>query len=205
MILKRLRSETQAQHSALESRMPLMDPAFSLADYWRLLARFHGYYVPLEARLVAWSRTEGQRINYAERVKVPELERDLYALGATADTIAQSPRCAALPELATEAEGLGCLYVVEGSTLGGQVIRRLLQKSFGLSPESGVAFFSGYGAETGTRWKAFGGRLEEAAARLGQDDAIIAGANETFRTLGIWLENASHPRPPFSIHPSIHP
>ena len=187
MILKRLRSETQAQHSALESRMPLMDPAFSLADYWRLLARFHGYYVPLEARLVAWSRTEGQRINYAERVKVPELERDLIALGETAETIAQLPRCAALPVLTTEADGLGCLYVVEGSTLGGQVITRQLQKGLGLSPASGGAFFNGYGAETGARWKAFGFGLEEAAARLDQDDAIIAGANETFRTLAHWL------------------
>jgi len=181
-----------------------MDPAFSLADYWRLLARFYGYYVPLEARLVAWSRTEAQRINYAGRVKVPELERDLFALGETADAIAQSPRCAALPALATEAEGLGCLYVVEGSTLGGQVIKRQLQKSLGLSAGSGVAFFSGYGAETAARWKSFGCGLEEAAARLDQDDAIIAGANETFRTLGIWLENASEPPPPFSVHPSTH-
>ena len=166
-----------------------MDPAFSLADYRRLLARFYGYYVPLEARMVAWSRVEARGIDYAERVKVPELERDLIALGETAETIAQLPRCTVLPALATEAEALGCLYVVEGSTLGGQVITRQLLKSLGLTVENGVAFFNGSGAETGARWKAFGAWLEEAAARLDhdQDDAIIAGANETFRTLGDWL------------------
>jgi len=97
------------------------------------------------------------------------------------------PHCAALPALATEAEGLGCLYVVEGSTLGGQVITRQLLKSLGLTAENGVAFFNGYGAETGLRWKAFGAWLEEGAAQLDHDDAIIAGANETFRTLGDWL------------------
>jgi len=187
MILKQLRAETQTLHSALEAQVPVMDPAFSLADYRRLLARFYGYYLPLETRLVAWSRAEGRRIDYAERLKVPALERDLIALGETAETIARLPRCTALPALATEAEGLGCLYVVEGSTLGGQVITRQLQKSLGLAPESGDAFFNGYGAETGPRWKAFGVRMEEAAARLAQDDAIIAGANETFRTLGDWL------------------
>lgn len=187
MILQRLRSDTQAQHSALEAHIPLMDPAFSLADYRRLLGRFYGYYVPLEARLVVWSRAEGRGIDYAGRVKAPALERDLIALGETAETIAQLPRCAALPALATEAQGLGCLYVVEGSTLGGQVITRQLQKSLGLPPESGAAFFNGYGAETGARWKAFGAGLEDAAARLNQDDAIITGANDTFRTLGDWL------------------
>jgi heme oxygenase len=187
MILKRLRTETQVLHSALEARIPVMDPAFSLAGYRRLLTRFYGFYVPLETRLVAWSRAEGRGLDYAERVKVPALERDLIALGETAETVAQLPRCAALPALATEAQGLGCLYVVEGSTLGGQVITRQLQKSLGLSSESGVAFFNGYGAETGARWKTFGFRLEEAAARLDQDDALIAGANETFRTLERWL------------------
>jgi len=186
-ILKRLRAETQTHHMALESQMPVMDPAFSLADYRLLLARFYGYYVPLEARLVAWSRVEGRGMDYAERLKVPELERDLLALGETADTIAMLPHCDEIPKLATEAEGLGCLYVVEGSTLGGQMITRQLQKSLGLSPESGVAFFHGYGSETGVRWQAFGRWLEEAAGRLEQDDAIIAGANETFRTLGDWL------------------
>mgnify|MGYP003871919305 CR=1 FL=1 len=187
MISKKLRAETQALHSALEARIPVMDPAFSPADYRRLLVRFYGYYLPLEARLVAWSQADARRIDYAERLKAPALERDLIALGETAETIARLPRCAVLPALATEAEGLGCLYVVEGSTLGGQVITRQLQKSLGLAPESGDAFFSGYGAETGPRWKAFCSCLEEAAARLDQDDAIIAGANETFRTFGDWL------------------
>jgi len=187
MIFKRLRAETQVLHSALEARIPVMDPTFSLADYQRLLTRFYGYYLPLEPRLLAWSRAEGRGIDYAERLKVPALERDLLALGETPETLAQLPRCAALPALATEAEGLGCLYVVEGSTLGGQVITRQLQKTLGLSPESGDAFFGGYGVETGARWKAFGVRMEEAAARLAQDDAIIAGANETFRTLEHWL------------------
>jgi len=185
MILQQLRTETQALHSALEARIPLLDATFSRADYRRLLGRFYGYYVPLEARLAGWS--QGREMDYAERVKVPELERDLLALGETAAGIGQLPRCTALPALATEAERLGCLYVVEGSTLGGQIITRHLQKSLGLSPENGVAFFHGHGAATGARWKAFGGLLEAAAARLEDDEAIIASANETFRTLDGWL------------------
>jgi len=187
MILKQLRSETHAQHSALESRIPLMDPAFSLENYRRLLARFYGYYVPLEMRLVAWSRAEARGFDYAERVKVPELERDLIALGDTVETIARLPHCTALPRLATEAEGLGCLYVVEGSTLGGQVITRQLQKNFAITPDTGGAFFAGYGAETGSRWQEFGAMITSQALRLEQDDVIVASANRTFETLDQWL------------------
>jgi len=187
MILKRLRSETQAQHSALESRIPLMDPALSLLEYRLLLTRFYGYYVPLEARLVAWSEAEARGINYVERMKVPELERDLIALGETAETIARLPRCAALPALATEAEALGCLYVVEGATLGGQLITKQLQKNFAMTRETGGAFFAGYGAETGLRWQEFGAMITAQALRLERDDVIVASANRTFETLGHWL------------------
>ncbi len=51
MILQRLRDESSRNHSAIESQMPLLDPSMSLSTYRQLLARFLGYYAPLEDRL----------------------------------------------------------------------------------------------------------------------------------------------------------
>src|SRR5690606_24994604 len=50
---------------------------------------------------------------------------------------------------------LGFLYVKQGSTLGGQVICRALQKSVRLSPSAGLRFFNGFGDYTRKVWSDF--------------------------------------------------
>ena len=126
-------------------------------------------------------------IDYIEWLKTPRLERDLIALGATADELAKNPRCRELPEMAAISQALGCLYVIEGATLGGRTITRRLQASLGLTPETGGAFFAGYGAETGPRWQAFGAMLSAVAERRSGEDQIVASANRTFETMGRWI------------------
>jgi heme oxygenase len=49
---------------------------------------------------------------------------------------------------------VGCLYVLEGATLGGQFISRHLA-TLGIGPANGGLFFHGYGAKTGEMWKSF--------------------------------------------------
>ena len=182
MILKRLRSETAQQHSAMETQLPLLDPTLTHDAYVQLVARFWGYYAPLEAQLehVYPIDFEGK-----ERLNTPLLEDDLRSMG---QSLALLPHCTNLPALTDLPQVLGCLYVIEGATLGGQLISRQLQTTLGLTCSSGAAFFSGYGALTGTRWRAFCTFLTETAAPLGQDRTIIASANATFETLGLWLK-----------------
>jgi heme oxygenase len=186
-ILKRLRQETSERHAGLEQRMTVMDPHLSRADYRALIEGFFGYYVPLEARLGASSAWAELSFDFAARQKVPRLEKDLMALGKTAEELTRLPRCAELPELDTMPQVLGCLYVIEGATLGGQVITRHLLATHGITPETGGAFFAGYGAETGPQWQAFGAMIAAAAERFGAADEIIASANRTFATLDRWL------------------
>ncbi|MCW1913160.1 biliverdin-producing heme oxygenase [Luteolibacter sp. GHJ8] len=186
MILKRLRHETRELHMALEERLPLLSPELSVGDYRALLRRFHGYYAPLEEGLVKAGRWREIGLDCPERLKVGALERDLAVLGDDSARIAALPRCANLPEVESLAGSLGCFYVIEGATLGGQIISRHLLQNLNLTPETGCAFFSGYGAETGSRWKAFGEILTN-ATREGDGDAIVASANRTFSTLSEWL------------------
>ncbi|MBC8012307.1 MAG: biliverdin-producing heme oxygenase, partial [Burkholderiales bacterium] len=148
---------------------------------------FFGYYAPLEARLGASPFWADLAFDFAARRKMPRLEQDLVALGQTAEELTRLPRCAELPELDTLPQVLGCLYVIEGATLGGQVITRHLLATHGITPETGGAFFAGYGAETGPQWQAFGAMITTAAERLGGENEIIASANRTFETLARWL------------------
>lgn len=187
MTLKRLHDETSARHAALERRLPLLEPQLSRKSYRCLVNKFHGYYAPLEERMLALPWWREINFDYVERLKTPRLEQDLIALGATVDELAKNPRCGELPELATISQALGCLYVIEGATLGGRTITRHLQASLGLTPETGGAFFAGYGAETGPRWQAFGTMLSALAERRSGEDEIVSSANQTFETMGRWL------------------
>lgn len=187
MTLQRLKLATRERHAAIESRSVLLDPQLSLPAYRDSLTRFFGYYAPLEIRLSDALISHGADIAYDERYKCPQLRRDLVTLGAAPQKLAQIPQCQALPDLTTPAKLFGCLYVIEGATLGGQIITRHLRASLGLTPESGAAFFSGYGERTGSRWKEFCNHLSAFAARADSDHEIVASANATFESLHRWL------------------
>ena len=201
---------TSASHTALEDQLPLMNADLSRQDYCQFVSRFFGFYAPLEVQLLASPHWHQLAFDYAPRQKTPRLAQDLLALGRSDAALAATPRCMDLPACTTPEQLLGCLYVIEGATLGGRTITRHLQTQLGLTPESGGAFFDGYGAQTGSHWKAFCTMLSENADRpLGhaandaadhvsvesRHAAIVAGANQTFETLTRWLFPAPlHPR-----------
>ena len=193
---------TSASHTALEDQLPLMNADLTREDYFQFVSRFFGFYAPLEVQLLASPHWHQLAFDYAPRQKTPRLAQDLLALGRSDAALAATPRCTDLPACTSAEQLLGCLYVIEGATLGGRSITRHLQTQLGLTPESGGAFFDGYGVQTGSHWKAFCTMLSENADRqMGHsaDDfadhfsvenrhaAIVAGANQTFETLTHWL------------------
>ncbi|RZK54693.1 MAG: heme oxygenase, partial [Hymenobacter sp.] len=94
----------------------------------------------------------------------------------------QLASCPAMPPLDTWPQLLGAMYVLEGSTLGGQVIARQLAKAN--IPQR--LYFSGYGERTGTMWKAFCQLLTQAATPENEAD-IVQSARLTFQQLDAWL------------------
>ena len=187
MILKHLKEATRSRHTALESRLPLLDPHLARHAYREFVHLFFGYYEPLEEKLMAQPCWESIGFDYAERRKTPRLVEDLVALGDSVEAIEGLARCQNLPALANPGQVLGCLYVVEGATLGGQIISRHLQSGLGLNATSGASFFSGYGPQTGSRWKAFCAMLEANADKNGNHHDMVDSARQTFETLGQWL------------------
>jgi heme oxygenase len=184
VILSRLRSETRPHHDAVEARLGLLDRTTTPDGYRDLLLRFWGFYQPVEARIGGLADWPGLGLDYDRRRKAPLLERDLAACGV-GRALLDGFRCPALPDLASVPHALGCLYVLEGATLGGRVITRHLRGlSGGPFP---CAFFASYGDDVGAMWKAFGSFLTDYAAGRGEDDRIVQSARSTFDALGAWL------------------
>ena len=186
-ILKLLKDKTRESHIALERQMPLLDAALLPGTYRHMVQQLFTYHKPLEAALLSSSGFAELGIAYSERAKTARLGRDLEALGLSTRDIEHLRDCESLPPLAHPSHIFGCLYVLEGATLGGQIVARHLQASLRLTADSGASYFSGYGVDTGPRWKAFCALLTAYAARADVHDDILAGAHATYATLSAWM------------------
>jgi len=81
---------------------------------------------------------------------------------------------------------LGSIYVLEGSTLGGQLIQPHLQQTLGLERGQGSSYFVGYGRQTAAMWQSFRHYVLRHSA-LDADDAMFRSAALTFQALERWL------------------
>jgi len=182
--LSRLKAATRSEHVALDTALDLMSPALDLAGYRRRLELFFGYYAPLESALAASTDWARHGIDWPARRKTGLLQTDLQSLGVDP---AGLPHCAQLPALDSVAASFGCLYVVEGATLGGQLISRHLLQQFGYNRQHGAVFFNGYQQRTAEMWKsfrsAFSAHVDEAAEAQAEAAAIA-----TFTGLRGWCE-----------------
>lgn len=172
-IVARLREETRAEHDAIELALDWEARAASRESYAEWLAQMHGFHRLWEPAIAG---ALSNPTFFDPRRKLHLLEEDLRTLGAKPH---QGPSAMAF---ATQAEALGSLYVLEGSTLGGQLIARHVRSSLGFEP----AYHGGYGARTGEMWRSFRQRLEAVTAPA-DEDATIAAAAKTFRDLSGWL------------------
>jgi heme oxygenase len=178
-----VKEATETLHSEVENLLlPELAAITSPHHYAQILRLFYGYFQPLEKRL-ALTVTTHHLPDIAERRKSSAILHDLAAIGQSTDAL---PVCGQLPVFNNTAEAFGVMYVLEGSTLGGKMIARMLQKNEALQlPPGAVRFFSGYGEKTGEKWKIFLSALNEQEPA----DAVIAAANETFYYLKRWMQH----------------
>jgi heme oxygenase (biliverdin-IX-beta and delta-forming) len=83
-------------------------------------------------------------------------------------------------ELPTLGHGFGCLYVLEGSALGGKVISKRVKQTLGLGPQTGGAYFYGLGRQTVSHWSSFLTALNTIPANSAMGADAEAGAIATF-------------------------
>lgn len=170
-IADQLRERTRAEHDRIELALDWEARAGDRAAYADWLARLRAFYAVWEPALATAiadpALTDPRR-------KLSLLDQDLAALGSGAAAAAPAP---AYP-FSTRAEALGAFYVLEGATLGGQVIAAHVRRQLGHA----AAFHGSYGKATAAMWRDVGTALETMVDPADLAPAIAA-ANRTFAAL----------------------
>lgn len=179
MLAHRLKAETSAIHERLEEGLGLGRGDIALRDYLSILVAFRGFLAWFEP---AVETALGEADFTRPRRKLGMIDRDLRALKVPSEAL---PSYRGSFTYASPAAALGGLYVMEGSTLGGQVISRVLRDNLGITPERGGAYFASYGAEIGLMWRRFRERLDRVPDTDG--DSVVNAAVATFEALEGWL------------------
>ena len=177
VILQRLRAETQPAHEALEQNefnRALTAGTLTPAATEQFLGKLYGFLLPYETQL--------RRHDFGPEWQL-ELRQRAHLLREDLPGAASLPLCPTLPPLGTRAQVLGALYVLEGSTLGGQVITRQLAKA-GIGQRR---YFAGHAERTGPLWQSFCQLLAAEATDDNQAE-IVQSAIQTFQALHAWIE-----------------
>ena len=182
-----LKRETADLHRRLEMALGLLESELSLHRYRRVLELFLGFYAPIEVGLVRVASAVPP-LGVPLRTRTALLETDLLSLGLSRREIAALPRCADLPRLSCPEDLAGCLYVLEGACLGGQVIAPVLRERLGVAKDGGASFFTGDAEGTGARWRLFVAWLESLARAGSATAEIVASARATFLAFARWVE-----------------
>ena len=186
-IFRSLKEGTADIHLRLEERVPVFREGFDLAGYGRLLECYFGFWSPLEAKLSQSTSLKPVELDLQGRLKSPLLAADLLFLGLNPAAVRH---CDRLPAVDTFARGAGCLYVLEGSTLGSRFISRRIEQDLQLRDGTGASFFNAYGESVGRRWKDFKSFVA-AHVNSGQTDEIVTAARQTFECFYDWLGASS--------------
>jgi heme oxygenase (biliverdin-IX-beta and delta-forming) len=189
-LFERLKHETHECHGEVERRVNVLNRLQTARSYRRLLEQFYGVYCPLESEIAhSMSEIVGWLPDIEDRMRTPSLRLDLRLLG---NLCPEGLPLAPIPPLDSLAQRFGCLYVLEGSTLGGQIIAREVSSRLPYTSGDGCSFFASRGAEIGPRWRNFRLSLEAyAVANSESHDSIIQSAAATFRVFGDWVEEKS--------------
>lgn len=161
-----------------------------LETYVAMLQLFYSYFGALEDYIT-------QHINpvalsdYQLRRKTESILQDLKTFSGTKPEKAKS---ADLPVIKNNLQAFGALYVIEGSTLGGQIISKMITKQLNLTDSKGLSFFSSYRDQTHAMWASFKTALNRQAQNNQEEMLIINAADDTFVKFKYWIEKQANNR-----------
>jgi heme oxygenase (biliverdin-IX-beta and delta-forming) len=181
MDLQQLRRETLLDHNAVEQSVPLMYDELDRDTYVSCLLKLHGIIAAWEERAAPNAPAWIQELLAARR-RGHLLMLDLTWFGVDPSGEARPT----LPEIKDTASLLGAMYVMEGSTLGGQLIARHVERVLGLTAGQGNAYFRGHDERTGQLWKEVCDALRTKVPDS-ETDTVIAAAKAMFGVFGGWM------------------
>ena len=191
--LQQLRSKTAHSHQLMEQNsvsQSLMSQGVTMTQYAQYLKSMYGFICGFEKMVFPLLKHNGL-LQIDDRRKSHLLQADLALLNHTT-----APPCVKdelfSTHYQTSSAALGGMYVLEGSTLGGQIINRHLAKVLGDSVAGKTTYLTAYAGQTGGMWKVFLQLLCEAGATNANEDEIIDSAVNTFSLLNNCLSEHSY-------------
>lgn len=188
-VMLRLRTETRPQHDHIESvpfSLAMQEgtlPRSSFVAQMMCWERVHG---TLESSL-ADSRDEAVRAVWRpEMARTGHIRADMahHGEGSLNDqTIAATDATVTwISSLAQDDPRalLGCLYVLEGSKMGGTILRRCLSEAYDCPPEHLSYFWASSDTSPKPDWDRFKGRMDPALGCREDQDRAIAAAGDMF-------------------------
>ena len=181
-----LRRATWPSHQRLEKRLDVKARFSNRHAYRDHLEKMWGFCAALERQVAPKLFTEVLP-DYPSRRKLPFLTADLLALGKDLDSIDTLAHCVGLPACPDTASTFGCVYILEGATLGGRTLLPLVESRLGITAQSGASFLASYGENVTPMWRAFGVALDAWCVDRERTASAARAAVDTFDALEIWL------------------
>ncbi len=179
-LMKKLKSTTSELHRRVEEtpiNKAIIQQGMKLEQYKELIQRNYLIHASLEHQIKSvLNKNKHASVSHFFHSKLEWLEKDMTSLGLTKPHVTND--AISIPRYHSIAELFGCLYVIEGSMLGGSILYRALRENKHLDSIPEFHFFKNYGKDVGLRWKTFKNIVED---ENDDPDATIRAAKNTFR------------------------
>jgi heme oxygenase len=185
-----LKQETKANHQQLEKMLVRqMKSVSTMEGYIKILQLFYCYFGGLEEKINNFIIPQQmEEEHFFQRRKAIRLVNDIKVLGGI---VKEKCTDKDLPEISNDLQAFGALYVIEGSTLGGRVITKMMQRQVDTESLHGFSFFTGYGDETELRWSSFKQLINNQGYNQDDKKVVVEAANDTFVKFKRWIETNS--------------
>lgn len=158
MLHEKIKQATAHLHDQLEQKMfveQIMGGSLTFEQYQTILHVNYVTHFAVEDFLFSGLNAElRQKLDIESRIKLPALLRDFEEINSA---VGISPKTTpGFIDLSSDASILGAMYVLEGATLGGNVIAKRLKTNEQLLPYNlNYHYYQVYGDQLGLKWKQF--------------------------------------------------
>ena len=178
MISSILKERTKEQHDETEAKLQskkIFDKSYTIDDYKNLLSQNYKLISVFEPQIYQ-KLGKYKNLKLEKRLKTNAIKMDLENLNVSTDLDFSDNEI-----LENEAEAFGALYVIEGSTLGGNVIVKHLKKNPDFETID-FNYFGIYGENTGPFWQEFKSIIDEKILEEHYEQCVI-GAKKAYKLL----------------------
>jgi heme oxygenase len=158
MLHEKIKQATAHLHDQLEQKMfvgQIIDGSLTFEQYQTILNVNYVTHFAVEDFLFS-GLSDGlcQKLDIESRIKLPALLHDFEEINSA---MGISPKTTpGFIDLSSDASILGAMYVLEGATLGGNVIAKRLKTNEQLLPYNlNYHYYQVYGDQLGLKWKQF--------------------------------------------------